>query len=264
MKKVFTITILLMVIYTALAVQTITKLQAGAFTSVADITDSEIKLVDANWTAAQFTALITATKGNLMLTSVDMSEINIISNNTLNATSMFEGCTQLKTVIMFTTSARASGHVFTKTFLNCTNLEGTVDLSAFPQFGSCSYAFQNCAKLGSVRFASVAAFPTSSTYIFNGVNANLTVYIPATGWDSFSSTYPSLTFIKNPINGLDENATLGGFFITYDKDKAIIHNAESKNLIVADILGRLLFNGVVKSNRFEISTSMYIIAKSQL
>jgi hypothetical protein len=182
----------------AMAVQVIHKSEALNFTSTADITDSEIVLADKNWTTAQFKGLILATKGNTLLKKVDMSQITFIAINTLNATSIFEGCTNLETVIWFSQTVRETKHIFARAFKDCVNLQGVINLTAFPAFGSCSYMFQNCKKLNEVIFSPDAAFPSTTTYMFKGANPDLTVSIPdEESWNSLPEAYPDVEFIKS-------------------------------------------------------------------
>jgi hypothetical protein len=180
-----------------MATQTISKNDALNFTSTEDITDAEVVLTGKNWTTAQFKKLILATKGNTLLKSVDMSQITFISSNTLNATCMFEGCSNLETVIWFPAPARETKHVFAKAFKDCINLKGTIDLTAFPAFGSCSYMFLNCKKLNEVKFSPDAETPTTASQMFKGANPDLKVAVPDVAkWDSLAIANPIVNFVK--------------------------------------------------------------------
>lgn len=179
-----------------MAVQVITKTQAATFTSPVDITDTVVKLTGKNWTTAQLTALKTATKGNITITSFDMSEINIISNNTPNLSGMFKGCTALVTVKMFTFPVAETRKVpLTETFDGCVNLERTIDLTAFTGLQSISNCFRDCKKLGEIRFGSILP-PTSFTNAFLRINPAVKVFVAATGWEAIETANPKISFKK--------------------------------------------------------------------
>jgi hypothetical protein len=172
------------------AVQTITNTQAAAFTSTSDITEPAIQLTG-TWATSNFTGLIKATKGNTNLVTVDMSQISLTADQTLALTSMFEGCTNLESVIWFSAQATEAteghprAHSLGNAFKGCSKLKGTIDLSAFPQFGSCSYAFDGCTSLDAVIFSQTATVPSSYSAMFDNTNSKLEVFVPVdAAWDA--------------------------------------------------------------------------------
>jgi hypothetical protein len=240
----------------------------AVFTSPEDITESEIQLLNnaAGWTNNQFRALSNATKGNTDLVKVDMSRITALNPQTLNFTSLFEGCTSLERVSWFSIQAGANNHSFSRTFYGCSNLEGTVDLSAIPQFGSCTRTFEGCEKLDAIIFSNTAAFPTSTTDIFRNVDANIKIYISSDeSWDPLVNAYPTLTFIRDGKHVANNAPSVAGdeIVVSYSRGKATIQNVESKNILVVDILGRVLYNGVVKADVLEIPAMQRIIVKQK-